>query len=280
MGVLRKNQSGGGYPPLLAQLPGAPAELYFRGELKKDLFERCLAVVGSRHMSDYGKRVTERLVFEIAARGITIVSGFMYGVDVTAHRTALAAGGRTIAVVAFGLKRSPLAYLSCLYQQIVSTGGLILSEYGGHEAPKKFMFPRRNRIIAGLCEAVLVIEAGSSSGSLITAGYAKQYGRKVMAVPGSIESRNSEGTLELIKEGATMARCTADVLSCFGISRELPAADSQDSLVRIIFEEPATFEELAQKSKMDASLLGKKLSVLSLCGQIREESGRFYVNNG
>ncbi len=169
----------GKFPALLRGIKDVPERLYYRGEWRDELFERCLAVVGSRRMSEYGRRMTERLVFEVASRGVTVGSGFMYGVDATAHKAAVvagAAGGWTVAVVAYGVERACLGYMKGLYEQILGSGGLVISEYGEDEPPRKFMFPKRNRIIAGLCQATLVVEAGENSGSLSTASYAKKYG--------------------------------------------------------------------------------------------------------
>ena len=150
------------FPALLREPEGAPERLYYRGEWRVEIFEKCLSVVGSRRMSEYGRRTTERLVFEVASRGVTVVSGFMYGVDAAAHKAAVAAGGSTVAVVAYGIKRACLGYMRGLYEQILESGGLVLSEYGEDEPTRKFMFTKRNRIIAGLCRATLVVMCPSA----------------------------------------------------------------------------------------------------------------------
>ena len=278
------------FPALLREADDAPEKLYYRGEWQDGLFERCLAVVGSRRMSEYGRRITERLVFEMASRGVTVVSGFMYGVDAAAHKAAVAAGGRTVAVVAYGIERACLGYMRGLYEQILDSGGLVLSEYGGDEPPRKFMFPKRNRIIAGLCQATLVVEAGEGSGSLITAGYAKKYGRQVLAVPGPVDSKNSQGTLGLIKEGAVMVRSVDDVLACFTELEELRGdpvgtegfgvgAGASGALMKLLEAEPLTIEQIADITKQNAAQLSREITMLTLSGQIKEDNGRFYVDH-
>ena len=158
------------YPPLLKAIAQAPKELYYRGNWSACLFEECLAVVGSRKMTTYGRQVTEKLVSEIASAGITIVSGFMYGIDATAHKAALEAGGRTIAVMPCGIDLIHPEYQEDLYKEILENNGLIISEFPGLFPPALWTYPRRNRIVAGLSRATMVVEAGEKSGALITAG--------------------------------------------------------------------------------------------------------------
>jgi len=278
------------FPALLKGIDDAPERLYYRGEWQGGLFERCLAVVGSRRMSEYGRRVTERLVFEAASRGVTVVSGFMYGVDAAAHKAAVAAGGKTVAVVAYGIKRACLGYMRGLYEQILEGGGFVLSEYGEDEPPRKFMFPKRNRIIAGLCRATLVVEAGEGSGSLITAAHAKKYDRQVLAVPGPIDSKNSQGTLGLIQKGAVMVRSVNDVLACFegletgsrGDEKNYAGrscTDASGPTLRLLREEALTIEQIAEKTKLNAAQLSQEITMLTLSGQIKEDNGRFYVDH-
>src|SRR3990167_8264719 len=191
------------YPKLLKKIGrDAPKKLYYKGFWDEKIFGDCLAVVGSRHLTIYGKQVTEKLVTEIAASGITIVSGFMYGGDTAAHGAAVKAGGRTIAVMPCGIDRIHPENQAKLYQDILDEGGLIISEYEGDAMPQIFTYVQRDRIVAGLSKAVFVTEAALNSGSLITAGYAKKFGRKLFALPGQITSEVSKGTIQLIKEGA------------------------------------------------------------------------------
>jgi len=207
------------YPKLLKQIgKDAPKQLYYKGKWNKEIFNHCLAVVGSRRMTIYGRQVAERIVGEVASAGVTIVSGFMYGVDATAHQAALKVGGRTIAVMPCGIDLIHPEYQQDLYAEILNNQGLIVSEYEGSMQPALWTYPRRNRIVAGLCQAALIIEAGEQSGSLITAEFAKKFKRKVFAVPGPITSENSKGISQLLKEGAAAATCAGDILREYGFS--------------------------------------------------------------
>ncbi len=276
------------YPVLLKRIDDPPENLFYRGDWREELFERCLAVVGSRRMSTYGKRVSESLVFEIAARGVTIVSGFMYGIDMTAHKSAIAAGGRTIAVLAYGIKKKPADYLSNMYQEIIDSGGLVISELGEDEPPKKWSFPKRNRIIAGLSQAVLVVEAAENSGSLITAEFAKSFGRRVFAVPGPIDLNGSKGTLKLIAEGAEMVRSSQDVLRFFSgeenggenkgeAPSDLGGADTK--LIRLLRYSPLTLEEIVLQVSDPIEVVSQQITMLQLSGWIEETEGRFYARH-
>ena len=158
----------------------------------------------------------ERLVSQIAASGITIVSGFMYGGDAIAHEAAVKAGGRTIAVMPCGINKIHPEYQEDLYNEILENNGLIISEYEGDMGPVLWTYPQRNRIIAGLSKALLVVEAGEKSGCLITANYAKKFNRKIFAVPGPISGSVSVGTNKLIKEGAEMVLSAKDILDYYG----------------------------------------------------------------
>lgn len=205
------------YPWLLKKIKKPPKQLYYKGEWNPDIFKNCLAVVGSRRMTAYGKHVAEKLVIEIAAVGITIVSGFMYGIDAVSHRAALTAGGRTIAVMPCGINIIHPAYQEKLYNDILKNKGLIISEFEGDFPPEVWTYPKRNRIVAGLSNAALIIEAGDKSGSLITANYAKEYKRKLFAVPGPITSSNSVGIVQLLKEGALIASKAKDILEHYDL---------------------------------------------------------------
>jgi len=228
------------YPELLKQIgKDAPKQLYFKSKCpefssrftlkgsdasqkiqntrfqKPSIFENCLAVIGSRKLTNYGKQAIERLVGEIALAGITIVSGFMYGGDAIAHEAAVKAGGRTIAVMPCGIDKIHPEYQEDLYNEILENNGLIISEYEGDMGPALWTYPQRNRIIAGLSKALLVVEAGEKSGCLITANCAKKFDRKVFAVPGPITGSVSIGTNRLIKEGAEMVLSAKDVLEYY-----------------------------------------------------------------
>src|SRR3989344_2475337 len=210
------------YPKLLKKIgKTAPKQLYYKGAWNDDIFKNCLAVVGSRHMTNYGRQVTEKIVGEAASAGITIVSGFMYGIDAAAHKAALRVGGRTIAVMPCGIDLIHPEYQQDLYAEILKNKGLIISEYEGNFAPTLWTYPQRNRIAAGLSKAALIIEAGEKSGSLITANLAKKYKRKVFVIPGPITSENSKGIMQLIKEGAEAVSSAEDILREYDSARAL-----------------------------------------------------------
>src|SRR3989338_3241182 len=215
------------YPTLLKNIGDPPKQLYYKGIWDSTIFEHCLAVVGTRRMTTYGKRVTEQLVGGIAVAGITIVSGFMYGIDAAAHRAALRVGGRTIAVMPCGIDMIHPPDQADLYKEILDTGGLVLSEYEGNFQPLLWTYPKRNRIVAGLFQETLVVEAGEKSGSLITANFAKKYGRKLFVVPGPLTSSVSAGISELIRGGATVVTRAKDILDFYGIKYEIRSTKSE-----------------------------------------------------
>ncbi|MFH2137730.1 MAG: DNA-processing protein DprA [Candidatus Omnitrophota bacterium] len=276
------------YPDLLKTIPDPPKKLYYKGNWDESIFSQCLGVVGARRMTSYGKQITDLLVCELAAAGITIVSGFMYGIDATAHQAALDGGGRTIACMPCGINVIHPAYQKNLYQDILKNNGLIISEYEGDFPPALWTYPRRNRIVAGLSVATMVVEAGEKSGSLITAKLARKYNRKLFAVPGMLTSAVSQGTLCLIKEGAEAVSSANDVLSYYG--RETSGTKEADSLwgnlspmqKRILTElkrEPMGIDILSYALKMTIAELGTELSLMQLQGLIVEEAGKYCPNN-
>lgn len=281
------------YPPLLDRLQDAPDPLFFQGRYRKDLFGNTLAVVGSRAATMYGEWVVNSIVKSVAKCGVTIVSGFMYGIDALSHSAALEVGGRTVAVMAGGLTKILPRYQENLYK-LITEDGLAVSEY--KDAPLgKWMFARRNRIVAGLSQAVLVVEAAESSGSLITAGFARKYGRKVLTVPANLNSRNSYGNVKLLKEGAELVSSADDVLKAlFGSSnnfrhlldcavnkRLLTKAYDKDALrvVEILRLEPLSVDELALNTGITASKILKTVTDLCIDGLLEEKEGRYYCVN-
>ena len=198
------------YPSPLRAIPDSPVLLYCRGALDW-LDHPAVAVIGARTATDYGRRIAADLASELAAQGITIVSGAAYGIDAAAHRGALAAGGGTIAVLGCGIDVVYPRSHADLFRDIVA-GGLLLSEYPLGTPPEGFRFPARNRIISGLVKGVIVVEATEKSGSLITARLALDQGREVFAVPGRIDSPKSAGTHRLIQQGAHLVHTVADIL--------------------------------------------------------------------
>lgn len=198
------------YPAGLKNIYDPPLVLYVKGKLAGES-AGAIAIVGSRRATSYGRRVTEAISRGLAGLGITVVSGMARGIDSYAHIGALAAGGRTVAVLGCGLDIAYPRENAGLMERIAGCGAVV-SEYLPGVHPTPYSFPMRNRIISGMCEGVVVVEAGERSGSLITADFALQQGREVFAVPGNIDSINSIGTNRLIKEGAKMVTCIDDIL--------------------------------------------------------------------
>ena len=293
------------YPKLLKKIKDAPKKLFYKGEWDAEIFENCLAVVGSRRMTTFGKRAAELLAGEVAARGITIVSGFMYGVDATAHRSAVQVGGRTIAVMPCGIDLIHPEYQEELYNDILENNGLIISEYEGDFQPCIWTYPKRNRIVAGLSQAVLVVEAGEKSGSLITADLAKKFERKIFAVPGAIFSSVSKGTNQLIKDGAGITIESKDILDYYHENFEFSSRFISDSFPSIgepythqkiqssrldksdksieskileqLQREPMEIDSLARNLGISISEIGTLLSIMEVKGLVSEEGGKYHV---
>lgn len=193
------------YPYLLSQIPNPPRKIYVIGN-KEILRERSIAIVGSRECSEYGKKISIELSYNLAKNNIITVSGLARGIDTYCHKGTIEAKGRTIAVVAHGLDMIYPNENKSLAKEILKFGGAIVSEYEIGVKPQKWHFPARNRIISGLAESVVVVEAKEKSGALITADFALEQGREVYAVPGNINSLTSDGTNNLIKQGANLLK--------------------------------------------------------------------------
>jgi DNA processing protein len=210
------------YPPLLLELAVPPPVLAVRGDLGA-LHDAAAAIVGARAATDYGQRMARHLARDLAAAGVVVVSGLARGVDAAAHRATLDAGGRTVAVMGTGLDRVYPAENRQLADAIAGRGALV-TEFAPRELPLHYHFPRRNRLIAALSWAVVVVEAGRTSGSLSTARWAVEQGRAVLAVPGRVGDPGSEGPLALLRDGVPVATCGADVWSVFPASARPPLA--------------------------------------------------------
>lgn len=205
------------YPTLLKEIYDPPQTLYVNGQLRaKEKYP--LAVVGTRKVSLYGKKITRSLVEALAQAGFTIISGLALGVDGIAHQTTLDVGGKTIAVLGSGLDIIYPSFHQQLAQKIIESNGAIISEYELKTRPSKWTFPARNRIVAGMSLGTLVIEAPKKSGALITARFALEQGREVFAVPGSVYNENSAGCNLLIKMGAKPVTKPEDILEAFNLN--------------------------------------------------------------
>jgi DNA processing protein len=255
-------------PPLLRSIHDPPVGLFVRGAASFDLLARpAVAVVGARACSGYGATVARSVARELAAAGLVVVSGLARGVDAEAHRGALDAGGTTIAVLGCGIDRDYPAAHADLARRIAETG-LIVSEYAPGVEPAPWRFPARNRIVAGLCAATVVVEARERSGALITADLALEEGREVFAVPGEITSALSAGTNGLLKLGATPLTSAADVLASLGI--ETPVSDTGFPLLELL---PATADELVRRTGRDSAEIARELVELELAGRIVAHDG-------
>jgi DNA processing protein len=263
-------------PPLLRAIHDPPACLYLRGEAPDDLLERpAVAVVGARACSPYGALVARMLGSELAAAGLVVVSGLARGIDGEAHRGALAAAGTTVAVLGCGIDRDYPAAHSQLAAGI-RAGGLVASEYPAGTEPAPWRFPARNRIIAGLCAATVVVEARERSGALITADFALEEGREVLAVPGEITSPLSAGTNALLRLGATPVTCAQDVLESFGLTppeRTRPTIGG--AAARVLAALPATADALVRGTGLDAGAVAGALTELELAGLAHEAEGLY-----
>ena len=239
-----------------------------------------LAIVGSRRMSDYGKRVIEKWMPELVNKGIIIVSGFMYGVDQAAHKACVENGGKTIAVLGYGIDRKIAADDEKLYQNILQVDSLILSEYPGVTDATRATFPARNRIVAGISDAVLVIEAAEKSGSLITARLAQQFKKPLMALPGRIDVGVAKGTNDLIKNGkARMVSSLNDVLEVMNLAKGVEGAKVKvnDPILNLLKDGEKSVDELSRILRMNIDELNQKLMILTLQGEVVETSGKYSV---
>jgi DNA processing protein len=284
--LLRKGAAG--YPSLLEDLHDAPPILFSCGSIT-EADALAVAIVGTRHATAYGTRQADRLAYGLAKSGVTIVSGLARGIDAAAHQGALSAGGRTIAVLGGGLGQIYPAEHATLADSVAANGAVI-SEYPPHAKPRGGMFPQRNRIIAALGLATLVIEAPDRSGALITARQAGELGRDVLALPGPVTSRASRGTHQLIREGATLVRTVDDILESLGpMARSVPTEDGHvvrnpaelnlNELERKVLESiPASstlIDQVIADSGLPTHQVMATISVLEMKHLIRRQSGQY-----
>ncbi len=272
------------FPPALKEIHDYPSVLYVQGNLPHH-DQPCLAVVGTRRPTIYGRQVTEEIVADLSTTGVTIVSGLARGVDSVAHRAALEAGGRTIAVFASGLDIIYPAENTGLARRIKERGALV-SEHPPGTRPRPESFPMRNRIMSGLSLGVLVVEAGKKSGALITASQALEQNREVFAIPGSILSPASLGTNRLIQEGAKLVRSHEDILEELNLSAaghrpenlELSLlGEAESRIVGQLSSEPSHIDEICRRSGLAMPEVGSTLALLELRGVVRQVGSMNYV---
>lgn len=295
------------YPPLLKAIPAAPPILMVRGTLELHTRDRyTVSIVGSRKSTHYGIEQSARFASSLARSGMTLVSGGARGIDTAAHRGSIDAGGRTIAVLGCGIAKCYPPENAELFDRVAGGHGAVISELPAHTGPNAENFPARNRIISGLSLGVIVIEAGRKSGALITARHAvEDHGREVMGVPGRVDSSSSDGTHDLLKQGAHLVTDPADVISILesharhlhagthdaiasdpgnpglftpesGLAPE-PVGDLSETQKSILcgLDEPRTPDELAASTGLDAGALRAELTMLEIAGRVRRAGSRF-----
>jgi len=294
LGIRVVPRDDAGYPTVLGEIPDPPSVLYVRGELPAEA--RRVAVVGSRSPTPYGRRLAAGLGGQLAERGVEVVSGGALGIDSLAHRGALEAEGRTVAVLGSGLARLYPEENRELFETISGAGALV-SEFEPDEGPMATNFPRRNRLISGLAAGVVVVEAAGKSGALITASYALDQGREVMAIPGPVASGRSVGCHRLLQQGAKLVETVEDILtelppeyrrgalasSCLGpVAQGGPDLDglpSDERAVAALLDEfePLHLDELADRGLFGIARLQAALFGLELRGAVEQLPGRYYV---
>jgi DNA processing protein len=264
------------FPPLLRAIFDPPKRLYLRGRAGDEVLEHpAVAIVGARACSSYGAQVARRLGSELARSGLVVVSGLARGIDGEAHRGALEAGGVTVAVLGCGIDRDYPAAHAELARRIRERG-LVVSEYEQGVEPAPWRFPARNRVIAGLCNATVVVEARERSGALITADFALEEGRDVLAVPGEITSPLSAGTNALLKLGAAPCTSADDVLELFGLTRDEQAPPAVEGAAKVVLATlPGAADDVARTTGLDARTVAVALAELELAGLASEGAGIF-----
>lgn len=271
------------FPQVLKNVNPKIKQLYFRGKWDEDIFKKSLAIVGSRKISRYGTEIIKKIVPDLVLNKISIVSGFMFGADCEAHWECIRNGGRTIAVLGGGLNYLYPRNNDNLYDEILESGGLVISEYEKDFVPALWTFPQRNRIVAGLANlGVLIVEAGLKSGSMITAQWAKKMKRKIWALPGAINSKNSEGTNWLIKnKEAEMFLSSDDItLKETRVIQENMFTNYnqlQTKIIGLLRIEELTSDEICRKLGISIADLGVEISILALNGVVEETSGKIYL---
>jgi DNA processing protein len=280
------------YPALLREIGDAPT-LDVRGAFdERDAL--AIAIVGARRATPYGVEVAESLAAELAARGVTIVSGLARGIDTAAHRGALGAGGRTVAVLGSGIDVLYPPENGALAAQIVSRGAVV-SQFAAGTPPLPFNFPARNRTLAALALGVVVVEAAERSGALITAGFAGDLGREVFAVPGRITSEASRGANRLLQDGAKLVQHWTDVVSelpdrwqreihqratADDTAGPLASADEERMLLALSVDDPQHIERLIARVEMEAARVSAILTALELGGRARQLAGQRWIATG
>ncbi|MFZ4666634.1 MAG: DNA-processing protein DprA [Prochlorotrichaceae cyanobacterium] len=274
------------YPRLLLEIPNYPLVLYYQGEVKSwenQGIAPSIGIVGTRDPSEYGRRWTKRITHALVDQGFTIVSGLADGIDAEAHRACVDRGGRTIAVLGTGVDVVYPHRNRDLYQHILQTG-LVMSEYPQGTPPDRVHFPQRNRIVAGLCRAVLVMEAPKKSGALITAHIANEYNREVYILPGSLDNPRSRGCLELLSQGAQAILDEDNLLELLGAipALDVPSSTPPDldpdlaKVLEVLNFEPISLDRIVQDTQLPMPIVSSALLQLELMALVSQVPGMRY----
>ena len=272
------------YPRLLKEIDQPPPVLYIRGSLIPE-DDWSVAIVGTRRVTAYGRQVAEEVATTLAHNGVTVISGLARGVDSIAHQSAISAGGRTLAVLGNGVDVIYPPENRNLAAQIMEHGALV-SDYPLGTQPDGINFPPRNRIISGLSKAVIIVEAGSTSGALITATFAAEQGRDVFAVPGNINAPQSQGTNRLIRDGAQPLLDPQDVLEALNLTMitehraarvVLPTDPIEARLYQMLSQQPRHVDEIRSEANMPIETVSATLAMMELKGMVRQVGGMNYV---
>lgn len=263
---------GSAIPEPLRELEYPPEQLFVRGQLPT---ARPVAIVGTRRPTTYGRRTTSVLATKLAVAGVPVVSGLAFGIDTEVHRAVLDAGGRSVAILPGGVDDASISPGTNipLAKRIIDAGGALVSEYPPATGALPFRYTERNRLISGWARAVVIIEAGLPSGSLVTAQHAIDQGRDLWAVPGTIESAPSAGTNRLIADGALPLVSIDEFLEQLGVRQ----AQGTDAFGQLIGSQPTHVDQLAEELKKSAGELETELTKLELRGVVRHLGGRYYV---
>uniref|UniRef100_A0A7C6E9Y1 DNA-protecting protein DprA n=1 Tax=candidate division WOR-3 bacterium TaxID=2052148 RepID=A0A7C6E9Y1_UNCW3 len=271
------------YPKNLRTINDFPPVLFVRGEIKNE-DTKALAIIGTRSATDYGKQIAFKFAFELASYGITIVSGLARGIDTKAHEGAIKAKGRTVGVLGCGIDIYYPPENRNLYAQIAQSGAVI-TEFNFGTPPWAYNFPKRNRLISGLALGVLAIEARCSSGVLNTVQWAANQGRDVYVVPGDIRAKTSEGTNQLIKEGAKPVTSVKDILTDLGIAEKRQEklaqeiSETEKQLLEIIATEPLHIDKIAELTNIEITSLLALLLELEIKGLVKQLPGKRFLKN-
>jgi len=270
------------YPALLKEIPGPPTRLFYRGQLPHP-DSICIAIIGTRKATAQGKIMAQRIARDLAANGIVIVSGLAIGIDTVAHKGALEASGKTIAVLANGLDNVYPAQNTSLASDLLAHGGAILSEYptGTPAYPNQFL--ERNRIVSGLCVATIVVEAPERSGTLATARFALEQGREVFVVPGPADHPNYIGSHRLIRDGARLVTAASDIYEDLGINPKSQSSPQQSlfaqeatpmerAIMKVLTEagKPMSIDKIAERTTMEARAINTALTSLVMAELVKE----------